>query len=398
MRLLVISHTPHYIQDGQLVGWGPTVRELDYLSTLFDELVHLAPLYSEEAPKSALSYQSKRIRLHAIKPSGGEKFLDKVSVGMQYPAYARAILYELKKADLVHVRCPANISLLGILLLAFTRQPSYRWVKYAGNWQPDRKEAFTYTLQRWLLKKGLHKGIVTINGSWPGQASHIFSFPNPCLTQTELSVGHQVSQQKQLDLPVKLLFIGRLEAPKGAQRVIEIARGLATAGVDFRLSMIGDGPDKSGYLKMIQQLGLSDKIDLPGWLPKNKLVDYYSPSHFLILPTTASEGWPKVLSEGMAYGVVPLASAVSSIPQILKESGAGLALPPDQPQAFIRAIQAYLEHPQSWKQASLAGVAYAQNYSYEHYLKLVKQTAFCAWQLSLDEVAKNPITPGRDSA
>ncbi len=398
MRLLVISHTPHYIKDGQVVGWGPTIRELDYLSRLFDELVHLAPLYPGEAPHSALGYQSKRIRLHAVKPSGGDKLSDKLAIGLQYPAYARVILQELKQADMVHVRCPANLSLLAIVLLAVVRQPIYRWVKYAGNWQPDGREPLSYTLQRWWLQKGLHKGIVTINGSWPGQPNHIYTFPNPCLTQVELNAGLKASQHKQLELPIQLLFIGRMEAAKGAQRVIEIARGLASTGIDFHLTMIGDGPEKTAYQEKILASGFRDKIELTGWFPKNKLVEYYVPAHFLLLPSTASEGWPKVLSEGMAYGVVSLASAVSSIPQILTESGAGQALPPNEPQAYVRAIQAYLENPESWRQASLAGVGYAQKYSYDYYLALLKQTACQAWQLPLGEAFENPLTSEIDLA
>ncbi len=84
-----------------------------------------------------------------------------------------------------------------------------------------------------------------------------------------------------------------------------------------------------------------------GWLPKPSLADYYSQAHFLLLPTNASEGWPKVLSEAMAYGVVPLAGAVSSIPQILQETGAGLALPPEDPEAFVQAIQNFLAEPRT---------------------------------------------------
>ena len=31
MDLLIVSHTPHYLTQGQLTGWGPTVREIDHL-------------------------------------------------------------------------------------------------------------------------------------------------------------------------------------------------------------------------------------------------------------------------------------------------------------------------------------------------------------------------------
>ena len=63
----------------------------------------------------------------------------------------------------------------------------------------------------------------------------------------------------------------------------------------------------------------------------------------------------------MAYGVVPLAGAVSSIPQILAETGAGVALPPFDVNAFVNEVLAYAAHPDRWKAASRAGIASAAN-------------------------------------
>ena len=65
----------------------------------------------------------------------------------------------------------------------------------------------------------------------------------------------------------------------------------------------------------------------------------------MIFPSSCSEGWPKVLSEAMAYGVVPLAGAVSSIPQILAEVGTGRALPPNDVAEFASAVREYANDP-----------------------------------------------------
>jgi hypothetical protein len=46
MQLLVIGHTAHYERDGQIVGWGPTVREICWLAKAFDRVTHLACLHS----------------------------------------------------------------------------------------------------------------------------------------------------------------------------------------------------------------------------------------------------------------------------------------------------------------------------------------------------------------
>ncbi len=89
MKLLAISHTPHYNLNGKIAGWGSTVRELDHLAGLFDELVHLAPLYPGEAPESSLAYSAENIRFRPLRPSGGESLAAKLGILRSYPGYAR---------------------------------------------------------------------------------------------------------------------------------------------------------------------------------------------------------------------------------------------------------------------------------------------------------------------
>ena len=61
MRLLVISNMSHYLRDDEVVGWGPTVQEIDHLATLFDEVRHIACLHPEPAPASALPYAAPNV-------------------------------------------------------------------------------------------------------------------------------------------------------------------------------------------------------------------------------------------------------------------------------------------------------------------------------------------------
>ena len=44
-RLLIISHPAHRTSDQVVAAWGPTVREIDHIASLFDEVVHVAPLH-----------------------------------------------------------------------------------------------------------------------------------------------------------------------------------------------------------------------------------------------------------------------------------------------------------------------------------------------------------------
>jgi glycosyltransferase involved in cell wall biosynthesis len=373
MRLLVISHTPHYVHDGEIVGWGATIRELDQLATLFESVVHIAPLHGGPAPASAMAYESDSVRLHEVLPAGGERFLDKLRILLRYPGYAAAIIRETGLADVVHVRCPANISMLALILLGALSHPTLRWAKYAGNWGPTEKEPWTYRFQRWWLAKGFHRGVVTVNGNWPNQPAFVRSFLNPCLTDDELEEGNEAGGIKELGQPVRLLFVGRLESAKGAGVCLEILARLQNGGIAARLDLIGEGAERAEFARRAVELGVSSRVDFHGGLPRTELGQFYSQAHFVLLPSVCSEGWPKVLSEAMAYGAVPIATSISSIPQFFESFSTGSAI--DLPDAglFSDAIQAYLRNPARWREHSKNAVKAASQFSYGDYLQAVRK-------------------------
>lgn len=373
MRLLIISNMRHYRRGREVVGWGPTVQEIDHLAELFDEIRHIACLYAGAPPPSCLPYQSGRVTLVPVPPAGGEGLRDKLGVLWQSPRYLRAIWRELGGADVVHVRCPANISLLGLLLLSVVRRPRRRWVKYAGNWRPAGGEAWSYRLQRWLLERGWVGGVVTVNGEWAGQPAHVRSFFNPCLTEAELANGRELISGKQLSAPLRLLYVGRLDAAKGIERALHILSRLRERGVPARFDLVGDGVQRRKFEATAAALGVSHLTTFHGWLPRPALPVLYAQSHLLLLPTSSSEGLPKAMCEAMAYGVVPVAGRVGSIPQYLERFGVGRTFEPDDIEKFVEAIVWYVSHPQEWKKEAQNGVRMAELFSYRHYIKAVRK-------------------------
>jgi len=312
------------------------------------------------------------VKVVPVKPSGGQNWADKLSIAANIPAYGRVILRELRSADVVHIRAPANISLLAMVLLAFVRHPKRRWIKYAGNWKPFGPEAKSYTFQRWWLRRGWHRGLVTVNGEWPDMPAHVHTFFNPCLTDEELETGRCAASGKALENPIRLLFVGRLDTAKGADRVLRIAAELKKHGVIFSLDMIGDSPERELMEKLAQQLGIEERVRFHGWIPKQALPEYYSQAHFLMLPSR-TEGWAKVLSEAMAFGVVPIASKVGSIPQYLTQFRTGRALASDDVEAFVNELCQYVQHSDVWKNESTNGIEAAKLFCYSLFLQAVSQ-------------------------
>ncbi len=374
LRLLVVSHTPHYDGEGGIRGWGPTVRELDHLATLFQQLVHIAPLYPDPAPAAALPYHNPNVRMVAVPPSGGTSPVAKLGVALRWPHYWRVIRRHLRTADAVHVRCPANIAMLALLELRRRRNPP-SWFKYAGNWSAHAGEAISYRVQRRLLRREWSRTFVSVNGSWPDQPPHVVPFFNPSLTGEELAAGRIAAAGKVLGKPVRLLMVSRLEPGKGLTVACEAQRLLQQRGVQARLDVVGDG----SLLGEARQGAAGTGITFHGWVARDRLDDFLAPAHFILLPSRSSEGWPKTLSEGMAWGAVPIASAISSIPQILSQAGCGVALARPDATAIADAIGDFLDQRQHWRTASQRGVRFAPQFSYDHHLEQVRSSAATFW-------------------
>lgn len=386
MNLLIVSAMPHYIDaNQQIVGWGPTVEEITHLASLFDHITHIGVLYPCSPPNSSLPYGKPNIHFIPVRPSGGNTLTQKFDVIRKAPEYIRKVIAQTDHADIVHVRAPANISMLAILILTFQTRPRARWVKYAGNWRPGYPEPWSYTLQRRWLERGLHRGVVTINGRWDNQPGHVYSFYNPCLTWPEIHQGKLAAENKDLAFPLRFLFVGAIHTSKGIGKALEIVKTLKDENIPCEFDIVGDGPMRPEFEGWASMHGITADVRFHGWQPKPALPEFYSQAHFILLPSN-SEGWPKVLSEAMAYGVVPLAGAVSSIPQILGETGAGMALPHDDIEAYIKAICSYVENPQTWRASSQAGVRAAQRFTYDYYLDSVRDMFKNAWDITLPAV------------
>src|SRR5690606_15465084 len=322
MKLTIISHTEHYKKpNGTIVGWGPTISEINHLATDFEEIYHIAFLHQGIPPKSSLPYNSENIKFIPLQPVGGESIGAKMKIILNIPTVINTVRKTLKNVDVFQLRTPTGI---GVFLIPYLTLFSNKkgWYKYAGNWN-QHNPPIGYALQRWMLKKQKRK--VTINGRWPNQPDHCLTFENPCLTEKEREEGLQIMEKKSLAPPYIVCFVGRLEDAKGVQRIINAFGSLNSLEKVAAIHFIGNGEKMEHYEKQCKDLRIPAIFH--GFLERNKVFGIYRESHFLILPSTASEGFPKVIAEAMNYGCVPIVSAVSSIGQYVNSQNGFIVNP-----------------------------------------------------------------------
>ncbi len=363
-KLVIISNTRHYYsQNREIVGWEPTIREINYLSKIFDSIYHVAPLYSGKAHQANASY-NKNITYFPIKPTGGDGILKKLGIIFFMPFNLWHIIKVINKSDYIHFRAPTNLGLYVLPLLLLYKNKK-KWIKYAGNWS-EINPPISYRFQRWWLRNNILKSKVTINGNWKKQQSHLLSFENPCLTELELENSILIAKQKDYSGKLNLCFVGRLEPAKGALIILELLQNLEDVDWIDTFYIIGDGPSKNIIENKKPNLHL--KVCLTGWLLREQLNEIYTKCHLIILPSYASEGFPKVLAEAASYGCVPIVSNLSSISQYINNNISGVLID-DLTQSNIKSVLSKLSNKRE-KLMSMASSAlkWVSLFTYSRYV------------------------------
>ena len=361
MKLAIISHTEHYKTDnGEIVGWGPTITEINQLIEHFEKIYHVAFFHEKEPPPSSIPYTSDNIEFVPLPPSGGKSIREKLSVLTNLPRTLATVKNVLSKVDAFQFRAPVGI---GIYLIPYlNRSEKKGWFKYAGNWAQE-KPPLGYALQRKMLMN--QSRTVTINGKWPHQPKHCLTFENPCLTLKERDEGQKIMEGKIYQPKFIFCFVGRLEDEKGVQRILD-AFSTFEDSRDFveEIHLIGNGEKRKFYENQVEANKLP--VTFHGFLSRNEVFDIYKKSHFLLLPST-SEGFPKVIAEGMNFGCIPIVSDISCIGQYINTTnGFVVNLTTAEKLASILVEIQQLEE-KILKAKAKQAYQVAANFTFEHY-------------------------------
>lgn len=133
--------------------------------------------------------------------------------------------------------------------------------------------------------------------------------------------------------------LGRLVPLKGHRNLIEAFATLAPRFPDLQLAIIGDGREMDRLKELAVQLGVADRVFLPGF--REDAASYVKAFDVFAMPSTR-EGLGLALLEGMV-GKLPVVA--SNIPAMLPliEGARGIAVPPGDVDALAAALEKYLK-------------------------------------------------------
>jgi glycosyltransferase involved in cell wall biosynthesis len=138
--------------------------------------------------------------------------------------------------------------------------------------------------------------------------------------------------------PGRVLFLGRLEAAKGVFELLGAGALLAPRFPALRLVFGGEG-DAGALRKRAAELGIGERIELPGWVGPDERDEQLARASVFCLPSHA-EGLPMSMLEAMAAGRAVVASSVGGIPETIVDGDNGLLAPPRDEQALASSAGA----------------------------------------------------------
>jgi glycosyltransferase involved in cell wall biosynthesis len=137
--------------------------------------------------------------------------------------------------------------------------------------------------------------------------------------------------------PLVIGFIGRVEAVKGIETLLEAATRLP--GGRFRLRVAGRAPDLD-YLRRLQQKYPLPEVEYLGYVKSH---EFYPQVDLVVVPSLWHEPLPGVVYEPLGYGVPVIASRVGGIPEILAGARCGRLFRPGDVDELVTHLRAALD-------------------------------------------------------
>jgi glycosyltransferase involved in cell wall biosynthesis len=136
--------------------------------------------------------------------------------------------------------------------------------------------------------------------------------------------------------PVRLLFLGHLDARKGVPELLTALAGPALRARDWRLVLAGGG-ETERFAAMVEELGLAGRVELTGWLPHERVYGLCREADLFVLPSHA-EGQAMSLLEAMAHGLAIVTTPVGAHLETVQDGVEALLVPPGDSEALGLAL------------------------------------------------------------
>lgn len=161
----------------------------------------------------------------------------------------------------------------------------------------------------------------------------------------------------------EIVWLARMEPEKNPALAVRAAACLRDSGVNFRLTMCGDGSRRMATSELSAGLGLDALIDFPGAVVNVTEVLRSASMFWMTSGDHGVEGHPIALIEAMAAGLPVVATEVAGISEHLAGRKWARMVAHDSPDALAKETAEWLSDPQAMRAAGSAAKEESTHYS-----------------------------------
>jgi glycosyltransferase involved in cell wall biosynthesis len=117
-------------------------------------------------------------------------------------------------------------------------------------------------------------------------------------------------------------YVGRFVEEKGVDVLL---RAAASLSFSYRLTLVGDGPAKSQWMRFARELDIADRVKWSGAVAHSRVPECLGAMDVVVLASTTGKTWKeqfgRILIEAMACGVPVIGSSSGEIPGVIGNAG-----------------------------------------------------------------------------
>lgn len=344
---ILVSSAAYIVADGLISSEGTSCLEL-----LNEMMKNYGCSFHVIAGYVNLRCKPRNIVIHNVcsrplKPYSNpvEKYLTHLEFITKAFLKSQKILVE-NQIDIVHHLFPAvfNQTFSPLALLRNLRKPFIFGPVSTHYVQRPIGEKLLRTLVSKLHAKTVSKctRLIAINRHVKNLYSKIYGCSNisviPLWVNTDVFKPSKRKDRKCFEL----LFAGSLYQVKGLEYLLKALALIVKVRSNVKLKIVGEGPERKRLEAIAKSLGIRNHIVFEGFVPYNKMPQYYQNCDVFCFPTLG-EPFGKAVIEAMACGKPVVASNIGGPSEIIENYRNGVLAKPAQPRGWAQKIINLLE-------------------------------------------------------
>ncbi len=379
MNLAVISHKLCWASANSPTGYstdGGFPFQIGAISELFEKTTVVVPCASR-ASQGLAPLKGRDMKVVALSTPSGKGLRRKLRFPIWLLKNGKTIWREVRNADAVHAPIPGDVGTIGMICALLQRKPLF--VRHCGNWLVQRTLAERFW--KWSMEffGGGRNVMFATGGGLEGPSKS-----NPSVKWI-FSTSLRRSQMEGIipnvlpaDGRIRLVIASRQEERKGTDVAIEGMKAVLNVFPNATLDVVGDGSLLPKLKDLASELDLSRSVTFHGKLEHSELLKVFGQGHVFCYPTTASEGFPKVVLEALACGMPVITTRVSVLPELIG-NGCGSLLDSATPEEVASAVINLCSDNVRYGEMSDRAIEVSKRYCLEDWRDLIGASLSDAW-------------------